>query len=175
MSKSHKKAVDFKEFESYRLDPYQIFDVYCKEVRSLLELAVPVWHGGLTRSETNQIENIQKTAFKIILGPNYINYEVACTLLNTEPLELRRIQLCIKFVKKDLKKSNSLFSKNQQANLTRTRPKVVKEYQCRTSRYAKSSLPYLSKLINSLWRNNLCLNCSQSIVVTWWIMDIVPS
>ena len=70
-----------------------------------------MWHSSLTKSEANQIENVQKTAFKVILGPNYISYEVACTLLNTEPLELRRTQLCIKFAKKDIKKSNTLFIK----------------------------------------------------------------
>ena len=124
-SKATKKLWTLRRLKNFKLDPYQIFDVYCKEVRSLLEMAVPVWHSSLTKSETNQIENVQKTAFKVILVPNYINYEVACTLLNTEPLELRRTQLCIKFAKKDIKKSNTLFIKNQQANTTRTKPKVV--------------------------------------------------
>ena len=50
-----------------------------KEVRSLLEYAVPVWHSGLTKKQTNQIEKIQKIAFKIILGDDYISFDVACT------------------------------------------------------------------------------------------------
>ena len=29
----------------------ELFDVYVKEVRSVLEYAVPVWHSGLTKSE----------------------------------------------------------------------------------------------------------------------------
>ena len=112
-------------------------------------MAVPVWHSSLTKSQSKQIEKVQKTAFKIILGKSYIEYEVACTLLNTEPLELRRYQLCVKFSKKDLKKANTLFTINQQANSTRAKPKVVKDYLCRTTRFQKSSLPYLSKLLNS--------------------------
>ena len=143
-----KKLWTLRRLKSFHLDPYQIFDVYCKEVRSLLEMAVPVWHSSLTKYQSKQIENIQKTAFKIILGQNFINYEVACTLLNTEPLELRRYQLCVKFSKKDIKKTNTLFTINKQSNLTRTKPKVVKEYQCRTTRFEKSSIPYLSKLLN---------------------------
>ena len=45
-----------------------ILDVYTKEVRSLLELAVPVWHSGLNKLQSAQIERVQKTAFRIILG-----------------------------------------------------------------------------------------------------------
>ena len=26
-------------------------DIYCKQVRSLLELAVPAWHGGITKDD----------------------------------------------------------------------------------------------------------------------------
>ena len=147
--KATKKLWTLRRLDSYNLDPLQIFDVYCKEVRSLLEMAVPVWHSGLTKSESKQIENVQKTAFKIILGQNYINYEVACTLLNTEPLELRRTQLCLKFSKKDVKKENTLFKKNKQSSKTRTKPKIVMEQQCRTNRFKKSSIPYLSKLLNN--------------------------
>ena len=87
-------------------------------------------------------------AFKIILGEHYISYEVACTIFGVEPLDLRRTQLCYKFSRKDLKKVNTLFDKNQQTTVTRSKPSLVKEYKCRTSRFEKSSVPYLSKLLN---------------------------
>ena len=147
--KANKKLWILRRLKQYELDPFNIFDVYCKEVRSLLELAVPVWHSGLTKAESKQIESIQKTAFKIILGPDYIDYEVACTIFGIEPLELRRVQLCLKFAKKDLKKPNTIFTKIQKTSQTRSVPKLVKEHQCRTSRFAKSSIPYLSKLLNA--------------------------
>ena len=41
------------------LDTHKMFDVYCKEVRSILELAVPVWHSFLTVKESADIERIQ--------------------------------------------------------------------------------------------------------------------
>ena len=34
----------------------EILDVYQKQVRSVLELAVPVWQAGLTQQEVRQIE-----------------------------------------------------------------------------------------------------------------------
>ena len=49
-----------------------ISDVYIKEVRSLLELAVPVWRSGLTLHQVAQIERVQKTALRIISGDDYI-------------------------------------------------------------------------------------------------------
>ena len=162
--KATKKLWTLRRLNSYNLDPYQIFDVYCKQVRSLLELAVPVWHSGQTKSESKQIENVQKTAFKIILGPNYINYEVACTLLNAEPLELRRIQLCLKFSKQDLKKETTIFMKNKQFTQTRTKAKIVMEQQCRTNRFKKSSIPYLSKLLNDSQKSTFAMNINHALM-----------
>ena len=132
------------------MDFRTLLDVYCKEVRTILEHAVPVWHSGLTRKQTVQIEKVQKTAFKIILDTSYTNYETACTLLCVEPLEFRRIQLCINFAKRDLKREDTLFSRTGAQPKTRSKPKLVNEYRCRTSRYQKSSMPYLSSLLNKL-------------------------
>ena len=39
----------------------ELLDVYEKQVRSILEMAVPVWEPGLTKEETKQIERVQKT------------------------------------------------------------------------------------------------------------------
>ena len=43
----------------FDLSTQEMFDVYIKEIRSVLELAVPVWHSGLTKSQITKIENIQ--------------------------------------------------------------------------------------------------------------------
>ena len=86
-----------------------IFDVYTKEVRSLLELAVPVWHSGLTLHQAAQIERVQKTALRIILEDDYITYNEACSFLDVETLDTRRDKLCLNFAKKEYKKEHSLF------------------------------------------------------------------
>ena len=51
-------------------------------VRSILELAVPVWNAGLTKHESNQIERVQRSAFHIILGEGYVCYENALETLD---------------------------------------------------------------------------------------------
>ena len=48
--KARQKMWQLRRMLELDLDIYQMFDVYCKEVRSILELAVPVWHSGLTKS-----------------------------------------------------------------------------------------------------------------------------
>lgn len=146
--KATQKLWTLRRLKRLKFDDCKIFDVYTKEVRSLLELAVPVWHSGLTKQQSAQIERIQKTAFRIILDDDSISYDVACTLLGAEPLEYRRVQLCINFAKKDVKKESTIFTTNTRTTTTRRPPKLVREVKCRTQRYLKSSLPYLSKLLN---------------------------
>jgi hypothetical protein len=146
--KASQKLWTLRRMKKLKLDMFKIFDVYTKEVRSLLELAVPVWHSGLTKQQSKQIEKIQKAAFHIILEENYTTYEVACTLLGVEPLEYRRVQLCINFAKKDIKRDTTIFTKTIKLANTRRQPTTVKEIKCRTQRYENSSLPYLSKLLN---------------------------
>ena len=46
---------------------YEMFDVYTKEILSLLEMAVPVLHSGLTNQQIDDIESVQKITMQIIL------------------------------------------------------------------------------------------------------------
>ena len=78
----------------------ELVDVYEKQVRSLLELAVPVWQPSLTLQESIQIERVQKTAFNIILGNKYEGYENALNKLGQVRLSSRRQKLCQKFSNK---------------------------------------------------------------------------
>ena len=110
---------------------------------------MPVWHSGLTKLQSLDIERIQKISFKVILGNNYVDYKQACKYLSAQTLEERRVKLCLKFARKNYKSENSMFTKVGTKVNTRQRTRLVKEYKCRTGRYQKSSLPYLAKLLNS--------------------------
>ena len=74
-----------------------------KEIRSVCEMACQVFHSGLTKQQTKDIENIQNKSLKIILGDIYSSYEEACTLLTAEPLSDRRQTQCVNFVKRTVK------------------------------------------------------------------------
>ena len=89
-----------------KLDLDHAFDVYMKEVRSMLELAVPVWQSGLTKLQSGQIERIPKVAFEIMLGEHYTSYDCACSIFRVKTLEERHESLCLNLARKDLKSDN---------------------------------------------------------------------
>ena len=133
----------------------ELVDVYEKQVRSLLELAVPVWHPALTQQESGQIERVQKSAFHIILGKEYESYENAQKKLGQIKLSLRRKKLCQKFARKCLKsqKFSNWFCPEYIGPIkTRLKEKKrtnhLKFVPTRTNRYENSPLPYMTKLLN---------------------------
>ena len=136
----------------------ELLDVYAKQVRSVLELAVPVWQPALTNHEKVQIERVQKCAFYIILGANYLNYSHALKILGYELLEDRRVKLCEKFAQKASthEKYQLWFCKtNTNAPIANTRAKSkkvkikYKYVETRTERFKNSPLPYLTGLLNN--------------------------
>ena len=52
----------------------------------------------------------------------------------------------MKFARKDVKKDSSLFTKN---DVNIRDKKLVIEPRCSTKRFAKGSIPYISRLVNS--------------------------
>ena len=132
------------------IDPSIIVDFYFKEIRSICEMACQVFHSGLTKQQSQDIENIQKKSLKIILVNLYSNYEEACTLLNAEPLSDRRITQCITFVKRAVKSGlhTDIFTPASNTMNTRSGNNLVKEYTCNTKRFFNSPLVYLSRIYN---------------------------
>ena len=147
-SKARKKLWILSRLDKLGLNESILFDVYTKEIRSVLELAVPVWHSGLTRTQSNDIERIQKLAFKLILKENYLTYNSACKKLATQTLQERRVKLCRTFAIKNLESENPFLEKLTKNINTRQSKMKAKEFKCNTTRFYKSSLPYLARLIN---------------------------
>ena len=131
----------------------ELLDVYHKQVRSVLEMAVPVWHPAITQQETKQVERIQKCALYIILGNNYTSYKDALKLLEIDSLQNRRSKICEKFAKNCLKSQrySTWFQSNQftqPTHNTRSKKSQLKSVSTRTQRYKNSSIPYLTELLN---------------------------
>ena len=137
-----------------------MFDVYCKQVRCVLEFGVAVWAPGLTQAEATQIERVQKCALHVIMGASYGDYENALDLLKAEKLSVRRSKLCLKFMKRcetSIKYSSWLKIREQvkSTNIqTRSGNNIETKYKpvpFRTERYGKSPLPYLTNLLNEYY------------------------
>ena len=138
-----------RRMKNLGLDNNVIIDVYFKEIRSVLEFGVPVWNGGLIEEDSDKIENVQKKVFKILLNSQYGDYQSACTKIKVATLKTRRETISLKFAKKEYKKDISLFTKFTSKINTRLSQKLlVKEYNCNTDRFYRSSMPYLARLLN---------------------------
>ena len=81
----------------------ELLEIYSKHVRSVVDNSAVVWHPGLTQINIITIERVQKAAFSVTLGKDYINYENALQVLGMKKLSLRREQLCPNFSRKSLK------------------------------------------------------------------------
>ena len=155
--KGYKRLWILRRLKKLGASGSDLLDIYFKQVRCVLEMAVPAWNPGLTKQEIKQIERVQKAAMYIILGDEYESYSNALETLNCEPLETRRENLCIKFAEKSLKhekygkwfrKSSDELSLHNTRASKRKQPNLV-PVPYRTDRYRDSPLPYLTRLLNS--------------------------
>ena len=126
-------------------------DTYLKQIRSILEYGVPVWHPGLSNEQSEQVERVQKTCIRIILSDTQMSYKEGLAILELERLDKRREKLCLKFAKSALNHKHHSkwfvpFSKNNQYNTRQSL--LLKPTFVKTEIYEKSPIPYLTKLLN---------------------------
>ena len=138
------------------LDFEIILNVYCKEIRSITEYGAPVFHLGLTQSQSNKIEAIQRLVFGL-LGRYLclkLSYSELCILFFKEKLKDHRYEACITYVRRTLANPtySGMFSPHSHPHNTRGRGKYFSELQCRTERYFKSPKAVLMRLANELLR-----------------------
>ena len=70
-------------------------NIYFLFVRSLLEQSATVWHSSLTQENIDDLERVQKSAVKIILGLKYDGCKKSLIKLDMESLQERREFLCL--------------------------------------------------------------------------------
>ena len=120
-----------------------IYKLFC---RSALEYCAPVWAGALTKKNSRDIERVQKNAYRIIYGKNYITYQDTLDEAGESTLNERRDFLSLKFAKKCLK--TNFFSNWFQRGMATRNNKYFSEPQARTKRYNNSPIPYMIRLLN---------------------------
>ena len=149
--KAFKNMWVLRRMKALKLDAFTILDYYYKEVRVHLELAVPVWHSGLTVKLAADIERVQRVAISIVTGQTEFQYDRMCALLGIKPLYVRRQELCERFSVKTTSsecRHNELFQLQKSGYYTRN--EHYREHLCRTTRFYKSALPFLTRTINQL-------------------------
>ena len=68
-------------------------NIYILFVRSQLEQSAVVWHSSLTQENVADLERVQKSAIKIIMGNNYKSYKRSLDFLELDTLQKRREKL----------------------------------------------------------------------------------
>ena len=125
--------------------------IYMLQVRSKLDQSAVVWHSSITRKNSSDLERVQRSALKVILGEKYQSYKDALRVLKMDSLEMRRQKICLKFAKQCLRheKLKELFPRNERRHDMEKRDcekYVVKKAM--TERYRKSAIVSMQRLLN---------------------------
>ena len=81
----------------------ELKNVYVLLIRSLLEQSDTFWHSSLTQENSDDLERVQKSAIKVIMGASYRSYMKSLETLDLETLSQRRENLCLKFAQSCVK------------------------------------------------------------------------
>ena len=136
----------------------------------------------------NDLERVQKSAVRIIIGKPYESYTQALQELDMMKLSKRRNLICLKFAKNSLKLQNfrKLFPMHKNSHSLATRQH--EQYQVKRSygkRYAVSAIPSMQKLLNrdhkkqketlkkSFVTNKLCLVLGSIVAIINLIIIII--
>ena len=130
-----------------------LLNIYILFIRSCTEYCSVVFHSSLTAQQSTDLERIQKTCLKVILGDMYVSYVAALEMTGLVTLHERREKRCLDFSLKCLKnpRHSSLFPLNpyymSQLHEERNREKFTVNF-ARTDTYKDSTIPYCQRLLN---------------------------
>lgn len=130
----------------------QLLKVYTTYIRPLLEYCAPVFHAGLTASQAQQIERVQKRALKIIYGYNY-TYGDLLRNFGIESLADRRQQMCLHLGKQILKNPvHRMMLPPTRESISGRHTRNMKMLQpfCCSARLRKSAVPHMTTLLNTV-------------------------
>ena len=157
VKKAYKRFWILRRLKQLGATQASLCEVYTKQIRCILELAVPAWNGSLTCKEKVQIERVQKCAFHLILGNLYISYEKSLEVLNLETLEDRRSSLSLNFALKVEKnpKFKPWFKLNPKFQKSRTKQPKYCPVKSSHARLERSPIGYLTNLLNTYYNSDM--------------------
>ena len=138
------------------------------QIRSKLDQSAVVWHSSLSQRNKVDLERVQKSAVRCILGDSYKGYEDALERLGLVTLEERREQMCLKFAKQCLKleKMRQFFPRNKNSHAMEMRcSEFYKVIRSNTERFRKSAIPSMIQMLN---------DCQKQKNETFKKLDAVP-
>ena len=145
------------------------------QVLSVLQFATPAWSSQLTVAESNRIESVLKTGLYLVYGDKYESFNWALSKAKMCSLQDQRTKMFKTFTQ-DCIKSNKFrdwFMKyedhEEQGITTRQNKPRFKPVYTRTSAFARSAIPQMVRLANSLKPTNsptvITLNSGQTLTI----------
>ena len=131
----------------------ELKNIYILFVRSILEQSATVWHSSLSEENKNDLERVQKTALKVIMGQRYKSYRNALNQMNLENLNDRRENLCLTFAQRSSRhpKMRKMFPlKEKSLSMSTRNPEKYKVQHALNERLRKSPIIYMQNLLNRL-------------------------
>ena len=151
--------------KQYGLQRAELVTAWRSMLRPITEYAVPLWHSGLTECDSSKIEMLQKKALGTILGTVYVDnkryyklenehvtYLDALQNIGLTTLKKRREVLTSKFALETARNEsqNDMFLKKQNNQITTRNRFTLEEPHCKTVRYYRSAIPYMSRILNGV-------------------------
>ena len=164
-SKVNKKLYLIRMMKQFGLQRAELVTAWRAMLRPITEYAVPLWHSGLTECDSGNIEMLQKKALGTILGCVYVDNKRYYKLENEHVTYLDTLQniglttlnkcrevLTSKFALETARNEsqNDMFLKKQNNHITTRNRLILEEPHCKTDRYYRSTIPYMSRILNAV-------------------------
>ncbi len=127
--------------------------IYTLFILPKLSYASPAWSSSLTITLQQQLERVQKRAFRIILGPAYSGYDEALSTLNLPSLTTHYHNTLKNFATKLLhnpRHRNLLPPDNTKPTRSARHYNKIQPIKPRTDRYKHSPIPTIVSLLNNM-------------------------
>ena len=109
----------------------------------------PVFASSLSKTNINDIEQVQKIAFRIILRGEYNNYENALAKLGEKSLEERRLMISLKFAKKCVKHPRMKHLFKTKNKVSPRGGNIYLETKLKDNRGYNEPINYFTRLLNN--------------------------
>ena len=145
-SKAASRLYFLKQLRRADVPTTDLLHFYTTVVRPVLEYACPVWHSGLTVTQSNLLESVQKRAIRIVYPD--ADYQTSLIVAGIDTLRDRRELLTAKFFKRQVLASSSLLHsllpdrRDNDITSSLRNAKPFYSFRTRTNRFRKSFLPY---------------------------------
>ena len=151
MTKANARIALVRKAASYGASEEDLKTIYFLFVRSLLEQSATLWHSSLTEENSNDLERVQKSAVKVILGDKYEDYQISLKKLDLESLKDRGETLCLNFAIKCTKnpKTKHMFPISKKTHQMEMRnSEKYKVQHANTEKLKKSAVIYMQNILN---------------------------